>query len=295
MHAALRAFRQTVSLIVAGILFGSADSGPSDFATSPGVRPQFSIEAVIWQLGRDYPNAAGGDDSALPINAVHLKTHDGTEWMSVYDDHPNAISGPGALRNAIATYEAQGIETIGWFVPKGTDIDTQLRMAQQVIDAGVAALYADIEVYEGFCHADCAYLAREFWPRLRSSRPDAELGVIYDPRPRHRGRVGLYDWLRGADTALPMCYWADFVNQPPWNDPAGCVKQAEADLRVSTSLVTPAYVPMLQGAAPADEVQQALTATKAVGASRVSIWRRGVVSADVWAAIADYRIAADSE
>jgi hypothetical protein len=152
--------------------------------------------------------------------------------MSVYDEHPQAVSGPDAFRKAIDSYRAQGIDVVAWFVPKGWDIETQLIMAGQVLESGVTALYADIEPFPGFCDLDCPFLASQFWPRLRERYPTADLGVIYDPRPVNWGRSGLVDWMRPANTVLPMCYWSSFVDQPPWNDPAGCVRQGACRSRI---------------------------------------------------------------
>jgi hypothetical protein len=270
-------------LLLAGVLYPLVHVG-----SVRGAEEVFSIEPVVWEWFEDYPGA-NQHDYTLPVNRVYLKTHDGTDWMSVYDTHPAAIGGPDALKRAIDMYRAQGIDVVAWFVPKGWDIELQLTMARIVLDSGVAALYADIEPYPGFCFNDCAFLAREFWPRLREQRPNSELGVIYDPRPEHWADAGLYDWMRLANTALPMCYWSSFVDQPPWNDPVGCIEQAHADLGAIAPGVPLQYTPMLQGDAAPDQVKAALVATKKVGSSRASLWRRGVVSAETWAAVAEYQ------
>ena len=276
-------------LLLAATLFTVISAG-----TARGAGEGLSIDPVVWEFSRDYPEFTPGD-GALPINRVYLKTHDGTDWMSVYDEHPQAVNGPDALRRAIDTYRAQGIDVVAWFVPKGWDIETQLIMAGQVLESGVSALYADIEPFPGFCDLDCPFLASQFWPRLRERYPTADLGVIYDPRPVNWERSGLFEWMRPANTALPMCYWSSFVDQPPWNDPAGCVKQARADLGILAPGGALQYVPMLQGDAPADQVRSALIASTETGASRASIWRRGVISSDTWSTIAAYRAEVDAK
>ncbi|HSP55112.1 MAG TPA: hypothetical protein VLS25_05940 [Dehalococcoidia bacterium] len=262
--------------------------------TARAADPHYSVESVVWELGRDYAENPAAD-AVLPINRVYLKTHDGTDWMSVYDQHPNAISGPEALKNMIAVYKSQGIDTIAWFVPKGGDIEAQLYMARAVLDAGATALYADIEPYPGFCYLDCAYLAQNFWPILREQRPNADLGVMYDPRPEHWGESGLPDWMRYANTALPMCYWTSFVDQPPWNDPAGCVTQARADLSALAPGAAIQYVPLLQGDAPPEQVTAAMDAGRKAGALRAGFWRRGSTAEAVWAAIATFRAQLDAQ
>jgi hypothetical protein len=119
------------------------------------------VEAVIWQFGRDYPGAEANDLN-LPIKTVYIKTHDGTDWMSTYDSHPKAVSGPDALRNLVRDYSYLGIDVVAWFVPYGTDVEGQLQRAREVIDAGVKGLVADVEPYSGFCAQNCPMLAEQF-------------------------------------------------------------------------------------------------------------------------------------
>src|SRR3990172_3306191 len=88
------------------------------------------IEAVIWQLETDYPGARANDQS-LPIRTVYIKPHDGTDWMATYDDHPKAVAGPDSIRQLIDVYGGQGIRVVAWFVPKGHDIETQVRKTEQ--------------------------------------------------------------------------------------------------------------------------------------------------------------------
>ncbi|MCI0813479.1 MAG: hypothetical protein J4O14_01235, partial [Chloroflexi bacterium] len=105
-------------------------------ANGPSAAEAIDVDPLIWQLSIDYPETLPGD-LELPISTIYIKTHDGGDWMSTYDSHPNAVSGPAAIQNLIDIYGAQGIEVAAWFVPKGTDYDTQLLRALQVIDSGV--------------------------------------------------------------------------------------------------------------------------------------------------------------
>ena len=250
----------------------------------PRTAHAIEIEPVVWQFGMDYQAAV--DDSQLPVRTVYIKTHDATEWMSTYDNTPLAVSGPGGVRRLIDHYANQGIDVIAWFVPKGGDVQTQLWMAQQVLDSGVTALYADIEPFDGFCNLDCAYLAENFWWPLRASRPNANLGVIYDPRPWFWEQSATDRWLATANAALPMCYWDLYVDQGEFGDPAGCVTKAHEDLQ---QWLAPGnaleYVPMLQGDSTAERMIEAIEAAESVGSTRASIWRRGVMTPDVWDAL----------
>ncbi len=256
-------------------------------ASGPSASEALYVDPVIWQLSNDYPETLPGD-MELPISTIYIKTHDAADWMSTYDDHPAAVSGPEAIQNLIDIYGAQGIAVAAWFVPKGTDYDAQLLRALQVIDSGVTALYADLEPFPGFCFLECKELAENFWKPLRQLRPDAHLGVIYDPRPWWWEQSATAEWFSVADSALPMCYWESYAGQVPWGDAAGCVVQAYADLSVLAPGRDLAYLPMLQGNSTADRFEEALDAAAGVGSERVSVWRRGVVNTEVWELIDDY-------
>ncbi len=256
-------------------------------ASGPSAAEAIDVDPVIWQLSNDYPETLPGDIT-LPISTIYIKTHDAADWMSTYDDHPAAVSGPEAIQDLIDIYGAQGIAVAAWFVPKGTDYDAQLQLAIQVIDSGVVALYADLEPFPGFCFLECKELAENFWKPLREQRPDAHLGVIYDPRPWWWEQSATAEWFSVADSALPMCYWESYTGQTPWGDPAGCVVQAYADLSVLAPDRDLAYLPMLQGNATASRFEEALDAAAGVGSDRVSVWRRGVVDTEVWELIDDY-------
>lgn len=270
-------------IVLAAVLLAAAfDTGRSHADPPP------LIEPMIWQLDLDYPESTPSDAS-LPIHTVYIKTHDGTDWMSTYDDHPLAVAGPATIQSLINIYGNQGIEVAAWFVPKGADYDTQVAMAVQVIDSGVTALYADLEPFAGFCYKDCAPLATNFWARVRQERPNARLGVIYDPRPWWWDASATSLWFANADVAMPMCYWESYAGQGSFGDPAGCVTQAKADLAKLSPNRALEYLPILQGDSTPDRVQKALDASIRSGAARASLWRRGVVSNDVWSMIANYQ------
>ena len=273
--------------LMAALTFGG--HGRSALAAQSLPRsPAFSVETFVWRFSEDYPGTNA--DSALPLNTVYIKTNDGPDWMAKLDKNPNAVAGPDSLRQLIQNYNQQGIRTIAWFVPKGSDYQTQIENAKAVLDTGVDALYVDIEPYAGFCYKDCGALAENFWKPLRDQRPDATLGVIYDPRPRARDASSISSWLSVANTALPMCYWDDFSGQSPWDTPDGCIGQASADLPV----LAPAgshveFVPIIPGSTDPEQVKQAITKIVSLGGRRMSLWRRGVVSSNVWNAIESSR------
>ncbi len=256
-------------------------------ANGPSAAEAIEVDPVIWQLSNDYPETLPGDFE-LPISTIYIKTHDGADWMSTYDNHPAAVSGPAAIKNLIGIYGEQGIEVAAWFVPKGTDYNAQLQRALQVIDSGVTALYADLEPFPGFCFLQCRELAENLWKPLRELRPEAHLGVIYDPRPWWWQQSATSAWFSVADSVLPMCYWESYSGQVPWGDAAGCVVQAYADLSVLAPGRDLDYLPMLQGNSTPARFKEALDAAAGVGSERVSVWRRGVVDTEVWELIDNY-------
>ena len=180
---AMRSIPPASPLLVAALLVVALLAVSSD---SPSPAGAIEVEPVIWQLDTDYP---GVGDAGLPVSTVYIKTHDGSDWMSTYDDHPRAVSGPASIRQLITDYAAQGIEVAAWFVPYGLDFDAQVQRAIEVIDSGVKALYADLEPFQGFCYQDCHALAENFWYRVRAARPDAPPRRHLRPAPLVVGSV----------------------------------------------------------------------------------------------------------
>lgn len=266
--------------LLLALAFGSAGVESSRAHT-------IGVEPVLWTFGRDYPGA-NPNDIDLPVTSVYVKTHDGDDYMARWDSHPSAVGGPDEIRELIANYGAQGIDVYAWFVPVGLNIERQLHLALEVIDSGVKGFYADLEPFEGFCNQDCWYLAEHFWKPLREQRPNAQLGVIYDPRTWWLEPSATAAWLSVADVALPMCYWESYAGQGIFGDPAGCVNQGYVDLSTLAPGRSLEYVPMLQGDSSPERFVAAMDAAVGLGSTRVSVWRRGVVSAETWAAAANY-------
>jgi hypothetical protein len=251
----------------------------------PAAGSPFDVGTFVWRFNEDYPGTKA--DTEVPLKNVYIKTNDGDNWMAKWDKNPAAVSGPDSLKALIQDYKSKGITTTAWFVPKGNDYAGQLEIAEQVIDSGVDALYADVEPYGGFCNKDCGALAENLWKPLRAARPNATLGVVYDPRPNPRLASDVTAWLSVANVGSPMCYWDDFVGQSPWNTPDGCVGQAAADLPIlagnNTSIT---MIPAVPGQTDAAKIQTAISTVLSLGGYRMSLWRRGVVTPEVWGAIA---------
>lgn len=280
-----RALR-SVLLVLALSAVGSLALLPS--GNSSGQQQTIAVDPYVWQFSEDYPGAEQ-NDAALPISRVLLKTHDGSDWMATYDDHVLAIDGPARLKQIVDMYDAQGVEVVAWFVPKGTNVQQQLTIAKQVIDTpGIKALYADVEPYAGFCTPNCEFLADNFWAELREDRPNARLGVIYDPRDPWAGLSHAGKWLKNADVALPMCYWESFFGQGAWAEPDGCLIQGYYRLLDMVGDKEIDYEPSLQGDASPARFTKALDAALNLGSERVTVWRRGTIKSETWDAIAGY-------
>lgn len=246
------------------------------------------VDVHVWQFNVDYPGLGGSDDSKLPLRSVNVKAWDEVYWMSNFDRHAAAISGPAQIAKLVNIYKAQGLELLLWCVPKGRNVAAMLSLSKQCIDvAGVKGLIFDVEPFSGFCAGDCSYLASTLMQQVRVARPNAWLGTTYDPRQQHWGPSGTTEWLKHSNAALPMVYFDTFAGQGAWGDPNDSVRKAHSDLRGS---LAPGrnieYFPILQGAASAARMTEALGAVKAVGSKRASLWRRGVVQPAAWSAIA---------
>src|SRR5688572_17816115 len=75
----------------------------------------------VWQFSADAePNFIGAvlRDHGL---GIVLKTHDGVEWMSKYDDSIFAVSGPLQAQVLARYFEDAGVPFHGWAVIKGSN------------------------------------------------------------------------------------------------------------------------------------------------------------------------------
>src|SRR3954453_16664098 len=77
--------------------------------------------AWVWQFGED--GAPAQVRSVLAANGlgIILKTHDGTDWMTTYDQSTYAIGGPAQVGALARFFEAGGVPFHAWAVVKGKD------------------------------------------------------------------------------------------------------------------------------------------------------------------------------
>ena len=89
----------------------------------------------MWQFSRDgdpFPIAATLAGSSM---SVAVKTHDGTDWMSTYDQSSTAITGPERISEIASEFEAAGVPFHAWSVIKGIDPLREAWLASMALDA----------------------------------------------------------------------------------------------------------------------------------------------------------------
>src|ERR1700674_2595450 len=99
----------------------------------------------VWQFSADGSLAAIASVLQGTGLGVLVKTHDGVEWMSKYDNAPDAITGGDRVRNVARYFEDRGIPFHAWAVPKGVDPPREAQMAADVLSAGARSLVLDLE------------------------------------------------------------------------------------------------------------------------------------------------------
>ncbi len=233
------------------------------------VLPYLSIEQL----------AADIKAKAPAVNALWVKTSDGSDWMSRFDNREAlAISGPESIARWVQTLQRFGIEFHAWCVPKGQNLTAETDLIIQTCNVpGVKSMILDVEPYEGFWRAP-ASVVRPYMTRVRQAiSPGFHIGMSMDPRQQHFATIFPDEWFPFVDSVHPQSYWSTFRRTP-----AATLEDA---YRVWGAYGRP-IIPALQGDASAADMQQAQAlATQVYGAKAVSWWRLGVVGSAQWQAI----------
>ena len=240
----------------------------------------------VWQFASD----GGLDSIAEQLQGkgvgVLLKTHDGLDWMSKYDHHPDSITGPERARNVGLYFEDRGIPYHAWCVVKGIDPEREAEMCAQVLEAGARTLVIDLEGGSGFW-SGTPDDARRFGDRLRTLAPYGRVDISVDPRPWRINLVPMAEFVSMSDGIWPQLYW-DTFNTPGNYDgyrAAGFALPAEGTtpefLLDATSQVLAPYerpiIPIGQGAASDPQTWPRFTHRAwELGQYEVSVWRLGV-------------------
>jgi LysM repeat protein len=249
----------------------------------------------VWQFSTDGAAAAIRRALAERGLGIVLKTHDGLEWMSEYDDAPGAVDGPDRVAELAAFFEAGGVPFHAWAVVHGEAPAREAERAAQVLAAGARSLTLDVEPHPGFWTGDAA-AARAFGRALRRRQPDAWLVTSVDARPWLIDRVPLADFAAFTDELAPQLYWEEFDTD------ANVAKFAASGFVPGAEGVTPAFLlrsatrllgafdrplhPIGEGAAGV--WPEFMDHAFAYEASTVSVWRFGTAAPGAWAALRDY-------
>jgi hypothetical protein len=170
--------------------------------------PQHAV--FVWQFSID-----GRIEEIAPVLARHnlaviVKTHDGTDWMSAYDDAPGAIDGPGQVETVAAIFERLGVPFHAWAVVKGADPVAEARMAAAVLDAGARSLTLDLEAEDGFWSGTSDDALR-FGDELRARNEYGRVDITIDPRPWKMLAAPVGEFATFCDGIRPQLYW-DILN-----------------------------------------------------------------------------------
>ena len=166
-----------------------------------------------WQFGSD--GAPSQIAAALAPNrlGVTVKTHDGVDWMSRWDNSPWAVNGPAQVAALADYFEQLNVPFHAWCVPTGEDPLREAAMAAQVLASGARSLILDLEGSSGFW-VGTANDAQVFCEELRRLSPNARVDITIDPRPWRMFRVPMDRFIPHIDGIWPQLYWDTFNNQP---------------------------------------------------------------------------------
>ena len=166
----------------------------------------------IWQFSIDGPAREIIDVLARYGLAAVIKTHDGTQWMSKYDDVPGAVDGPRTFETLAAIFADGGVPLHAWAVVTGVDPEREADMASQILDAGARSLTLDLEYHESFWQGT-KYDAVRFGQMLRARHDLARIDVSIDPRPWKMLEIPLAEFAEFCDGIRPQMDW-DLFDDP---------------------------------------------------------------------------------
>ena len=136
----------------------------------------------VWQFRHDGDPVEVRDRLAANGLGIVVKTHDGSDWMSEYDDSPTAVYGPGAVADFARFFEDGGVPFHAWALVKGLNPEAEAQMAADVLSAGARSIFLDLEAHPGFWEGE-EVDAGIFGEALRIKQPNARISTSIDPRP----------------------------------------------------------------------------------------------------------------
>ena len=290
------------SAVALGAAAASLGLGPCDPAFIRRVQqarnPQTPHHRVwVWQFSADA--ALDGIAAALAGKGlgVVVKTHDGTDWMSLYDHAPDAIDSAARFGRVASYFEDRGIPCHAWCVVKGIDPIREAQMAGEVLAAGARSLVLDLEGSSGFWLGSADDAVR-YGQELRRISPYGRVDISIDARPWRINLVPMNEFVAFSDGIWPQLYWDTFAtsgNTDGYNASGHPVPATgitpEFLLEVTTQLLLPyerEIIPVGQGAA-GDPGTWPRFAHRAwdLQTPVISAWRLGVTRAETLQYLAD--------
>jgi hypothetical protein len=229
---------------------------------------------------------------------VFLKTNDGADWMSRYDDSPTAITGPQKVREMVDYFENAGVPFHAWCVVHGKDPIGEAQICSDVLNAGARSMNFDLEPSDGsnYWQGD-SEAALTFGRELRRLQPNAQLGVAPDGRPWQLDAVPIREFASFSNEILPQSYWQTF------NSPTNRRYISRLGYTVGPEGVTPELIlditadklrplglpirPVGQGAAGYSDWERFIHHAYWLQMDSVSVWRYGTANGEMWPALQD--------
>ncbi len=253
--------------------------------------------AWVWQFRHD-----GDRDDIRDVLAAHnlgiaMKTHDGVDWMSKYDDSAEAIDGPDTVAALARFFEDGGVPFHAWGVLNGEDPIAEATLASQVLSAGARSMIVDLEAHSGFWTGTEAN-AERYGEELRRLQPDAFVATSIDARPWEVPRIPLAKFAQFTDAIAPQVYWGAFDNSgnirkyklagdDPGDEGVTPRFALQSAIRAVSEFGLPIH-PIGDGTvADGGEWAEFIDEAFASRSQALSVWRYGVTDDAVWQLLRD--------
>ncbi len=253
--------------------------------------------AWVWQFRHDGDRELIRDVLASHNLGIAMKTHDGVDWMSKYDDSADSIDGPDSVASLARYFEDGGVPFHAWSVLHGEDPVTEATRASQVLSAGARSVILDLEAHAGFWRGTDDDAVR-FGDELRRLQPSAFVATSIDSRPWEVPRIPMAEFAQFTDAIAPQVYWATFNNSGnitkyklAGDDPGeeGITPRfaLQSAIRAVDEFALPVH-PIGDGTvAGGDEWADFIDEAFLSRAEALSVWRFGVADDVVWQQLRD--------
>ena len=254
--------------------------------------------AWVWQFGEDGPPAQVRSVLAANGLGIILKTHDGTDWMTRYDDSNYAIGGPTQVAALARFFEAGGVPFHAWAVVQGRDPQLEAEMSASVIAAGARSLVLDLEPSDsGSFWVGSSGDALAFGSTFRRLQPQAWLAISPDPRPWQVDEVPVSEFATFSNEFAPQAYWDMFDNKATARmlgargfvvGPDGITPELTLDFTQSSlGRFGLPIRPVGPGAATAEDWRRFVGKAIDLHMTGLSVWRYGTSNPDVLSILRD--------